>query len=191
MAKVKKIAKAQFGAPIKKGGYRGGCAATTSGADRAERKEGRQAERDYKKAVRVAGREERKAERAEKKAAKSAPEAKSGMKVKKAQSGKMVPSEMKPGKMIKKADRDARADSMVKSLDKASVLGKNYVAPSDSTKKKRPMGMNFDKKSFDKVPSFDKYIKKTENKKVAPKKKMMNGGKAKKMMSGGKCKYGC
>jgi hypothetical protein len=68
MARIKK---AQFGAPIRKGGYRGGCAATTSGADRAERKEARVAERDYKKAVRVAGREERKAERAEKKAPKA------------------------------------------------------------------------------------------------------------------------
>jgi len=185
MAKVKKIAKAE-------NGYRGGCVATTAGADRAERKEGRVANREYKKAIRVANREERKEVRAEKKAAKAAPAAKHGKSVvKKAKDGQQVPSEMKPGKMIKKADRDARADSMVKSLDKASVLGKNYVAPSDSTKKKRPMGMNFDKKSFDKVPSFDKYIKKTENKKVAPKKKMMNGGKAKKMMSGGKCKYGC
>jgi hypothetical protein len=73
MAKIKK---AQFGAPIRKGGYRGGCAATTSGADRAERREGRQAERDYKKAVRVAGREERKAERAEKKV----PKAQAGLK---------------------------------------------------------------------------------------------------------------
>jgi|WetSurMetagenome_2_1015567.scaffolds.fasta_scaffold162872_3 hypothetical protein len=68
MARIKK---AQFGAPIRKGGYRGGCAATTSGADRAERKEARVAEREYKKAVRVAGREERKAERAEKKAPKA------------------------------------------------------------------------------------------------------------------------
>jgi hypothetical protein len=135
MATVKKVKKAQFGAPIKKGGYRGGCAATTSGADRAERREGRQAERDYKKAVRVAGREERQAERAEKKAAKSAP-AKYGKSVKKAQSGKMVPSEMKPGTMIKKADRDKRANEMVKSLNEASVLGKNYIAPGDSAKKK-------------------------------------------------------
>ena len=73
MAKIKK---AQFGAPIRKGGYRGGCAATTSAADRAERREGRQAEREYKKAVRVAGREERKAERAEKKV----PKAQAGLK---------------------------------------------------------------------------------------------------------------
>jgi hypothetical protein len=52
MVKVKKIAKAQSG-----GKYRGGCVATTSGADRAERKEGRVANREYKKAIRVANRE--------------------------------------------------------------------------------------------------------------------------------------
>jgi hypothetical protein len=199
MATVKKVKKAQFGAPIKKGGYRGGCAATTSGADRAERKEARVAERDYKKAVRVAGREERQAERAEKKAAKSAP-AKYGKSVKKAQSGKMVPSEMKPGKMIKKADRDARATKMADALDKQAGKGSSA----------RPMGLKFDKKSFDKTPSFDEYIKKTEKKKVAPKKKMKSGGtvsmqlgsydrqlgknytgKAKMGKSMGKCKYGC
>jgi hypothetical protein len=73
MAKIKK---AQFGAPIRKGGYRGGCAATTSSADRAERREGRQAERDYKKTMRVAAREERQAARAEKKA----PKAQAGLK---------------------------------------------------------------------------------------------------------------
>jgi hypothetical protein len=199
MAKVKKIAKAQFGAPIKKGGYRGGCAATTSGADRAERKEARVAERDYKKAVRVANREERQEARAEKKAAKSAP-AKYGKSVKKAQAGKMVPSEMKPGKMIKKADRDARATKMADALDKQAGKGSSA----------RPMGLKFDKKSFDKTPSFDEYIKKTEKKKVAPKKKMKSGGtvsmqlgsydrqlgknytgKAKMGKSMGKCKYGC
>lgn len=74
MARIKK---AQFGAPIRGGSYRGGCAATTSGAQRAERREGRQAEREYKKAVRVAGREERRAERAERKAA---PKAQAGLK---------------------------------------------------------------------------------------------------------------
>ena len=102
--------------------------------------------------------------------------------IKKAKDGQQVPSEMKPGKMIKKADRDKRADSMAKSLDKASVLGKKYVPPSDSIKKARPMGLNFDKKSFDKTPSFDEYIKKTENKKVAPKKKMQYGGEAASMV---------
>jgi len=73
MAKIKK---AQFGAPVRKGCYRGGCAATTSGADRAERREARQAERDYRKAIRVSNREERQAARAERKA----PKAQAGMK---------------------------------------------------------------------------------------------------------------
>ena len=85
MAKIKK---AQFGAPIRKGGYRGGCAATTSGADRAERREGRQAERDYKKAMRVAGREERKAERAEKKV----PKAQAGLKASNKRVGPVDPN---------------------------------------------------------------------------------------------------
>lgn len=178
MATVKKVKKAQFGAPIRKGGYRGGCAATTSGADRAERREGRQAERDYKKAVRVAGREERKAERAEKKAAKAVPEAKHGKGVKKAQNGI---TEM--GKKTTKAAMKKRTDDMAKSLNKASVFGKNYIAPSDSIKKARPMGMNFDKKSFDKLPSLDKLKKKIEKKKP--------GSKAKMGKSMGKCKYGC
>ena len=129
MAKVKKIEKAQ-------NGYRGGCVATTSGADRAERKEGRVANREYKKAIRVANREERKEARAERKAAKAAPAAKYGKGVKKAKDGQLVPSEMKPGTMIKKADRNKRADEMVKSLDKASMFGKKYIAPGDSAKKK-------------------------------------------------------
>jgi hypothetical protein len=74
--------------------------------------------------------------------------------IKKAQGGdKVVPSEMKPGKMIKKADRDVRANDMVKSLDKASVLGKKYIAPSDTAKKK-----------------------------LAPKKKMQYGGEAASMV---------
>jgi hypothetical protein len=85
MAKIKK---AQFGAPIRKGGYRGGCAATTAGADRAERKEARVAERDYKKAVRVSNREERKAERAEKKV----PKAQAGLKASNKRVGPVDPS---------------------------------------------------------------------------------------------------
>lgn len=70
MAKIKK---AQFGAPIRKGGSRGGssCAATTSSFERAERREGRQVERDYNKLMRQNKREERKAERAERRAPKA------------------------------------------------------------------------------------------------------------------------
>ena len=125
MATVKKIKKAQFGAPIRNGGYRGGCAATTSGADRADRREARQAEREYNQQMRQNKRDERKEARAERKAAKAAPVAKHGKSVmKKAQDGKKV-----------KGFGD-HTDKMAKALDKASVLGKNYIAPGDSAKKK-------------------------------------------------------
>jgi ATPase subunit of ABC transporter with duplicated ATPase domains len=209
MATVKKVKKAQ----------RGACVGSMSGAQRSRYFQGNagpgigQKIKDIfsggkTKEERQEARAERKAARVEKKAAKAAPEAKSGLKVKKAQAGKMVPSEMKPGTMIKKADRDARATKMVDALDKQARKGSSA----------RPMGLKFDKKSFDKVPSFDEYIKKTENKKVAPKKKMKQGGtvsmqlgsydrqlgknytgkatvnkgaKAKMGKSVGKCKYGC
>jgi hypothetical protein len=49
--------------------------------------------------------------------------------IKKAQTGdKVVPSEMKPGKMIKKADRDVRATKMADALDKQAGKGK-YAKP--------------------------------------------------------------
>ena len=83
-----KVKKAQFGAPIRGGSYRGGCAATTSGAQRAERREGRQAERDYKKAVREAAREDRKIARAERKA----PKAQAGLKASTKRVGPVDPS---------------------------------------------------------------------------------------------------
>jgi hypothetical protein len=197
MATVKKVKKAQFGAPVRKGGYRGGCAATTSSADRAERREGRQAERDYNKLMRQNKRDERKAERAAKK---EAPAAKYGKSVvKKAQDGKALRNTKEHeknrkqstaltemGKKTTRAAIDKRTDEMAKSLDKASVFGKNYVAPGDSAKKKAAA------------------------KKLAPKKKMKQGGtvsmqlgsygrqpgknytgKAKLGKSVGKCKYGC
>jgi len=192
MATVKKIKKAQ----------KGGCLSTTGSGTRIKMYKQAAGEgssdRAYRKEARQAARAERKEARAAKK---SAPEAKYGKSVvKKAQAGKMVPSEMKPGKMIKKADRDARATKMADALDKQAGKGSSA----------RPMGLKFDKKSFDKTPSFDEYIKKTEKKKVAPKKKMKSGGtvsmqlgsydrqlgknytgKAKMGKSVGKCKYGC
>ena len=52
-------------------------------------------------------------------------------KIKKAQIGtKMVPSEMKPGTMIKKANRDARATKMADALDKQAGKGKYAPKPS-------------------------------------------------------------
>jgi hypothetical protein len=169
MATVKKIKKAQ----------RGGCLSTTGASTRIKMYKQAAGEgssdRMYRKEARQAARAERQEARAEKKAAKAAP-AKYGKAVKKAQSGTKMT----------KAAQNKRTDDMAKSLDKASVFGKNYIAPSDSVSKARPKGMNFDKKSFDKLPSLDKLKKKS-----APKKEMKYGGKAKKMMSGGKCKYGC
>jgi hypothetical protein len=112
----------------------------------------------------------------------------------------MVPSEMKPGTMIKKADRDARATKMVNALDKQARKGSSA----------RPMGANLDKKSFDKIPSLDKLKKKIEKKKdggtvsmqlgsydrqlgknYTGKKVVNKGAKAKMGKSVGKCKYGC
>lgn len=170
MATVKKVKKAQFGAPIRKGGSRGGggCAAFTPAADRAERREARQADRDYNKLMRQNRRDERKAERDERKAAKATPPAKYGKSVvKKAQDGralkntkddaknrKQSPALTEMGKKTTRAAINKRTDDMAKSLDKASVFGKNYVAPGDSAKK--------------------------AVKKPVVKKKM-----------GGKCKYGC
>lgn len=57
--------------------------------------------------------------------------------IKKAQAGnKMVPSEMKPGKMIKKADRDVRATKMADALDKQA--GKGKYAPKPAPKPVKP-----------------------------------------------------
>jgi hypothetical protein len=155
MATVKKVKKAQ----------RGACVGSMSGAQRSRYfNPGPSLGQKLKdvfsggktKEERQEARAERKAARVEKKAAKAAPEAKSGLKVKKAQAG---------AKMTKAA-QNKRTDDMAKSLDKASVFGKNYIAPSDSVSKARPKGMNFDKKSFDKLPSLDKLKKKIEKKKA-------------------------
>ena len=118
MARIKK---AQFGAPIRKGGYRGGCAATTSGADRAERREGRQAEREYKKAVRVAGREERRAERAERKAA---PKAQAGLKASNKRVGPVDPQ----GAWTKVQEQTIAGKRTPVSLKKDKQLGATSMA---------------------------------------------------------------
>jgi hypothetical protein len=128
---MKKVKKAQ----------KGGCLSTTGsgtrtsiyksaagegGSSRADGKAARQfarAERKMDKAQAKMDREEAEAK------AKAAPKSKYGSKVKKAQTGKMVPSEMKPGKMISKAAQAKRTDSMAKSLDKASVLGSKFKKP--------------------------------------------------------------
>jgi len=146
MATVKKIKKAQ----------RGGCLSTTGSGTRTSiyksaAGEGRsggdgKAARQFARAERKIDKAQAKMDREEAKAAAKAPKSKYGSKLKKAQNGKKV-----------KGFGD-HTDKMAKALDKASVFGKNYIAPGDSAKKKPVV------------------------KKLAPKKKMM---------SGGKCKYGC
>jgi hypothetical protein len=112
MAKIKK---AQFGAPIRKGGSRGGssCAATTSSFERAERREGRQVERDYNKLMRQNKREERKAERAERKA----PKAQDGdtTKVLKPKGR----TDMAGGDLFDRSRREKSIRSMSKNIDSA------------------------------------------------------------------------
>jgi hypothetical protein len=185
MATVKKVKKAQ----------RGGCVSNMSGAQRQRYFQSAYGPSPLQKAgqaiknVFTGGKtkEERQEARAERKAArvakKSVPGAKYGKGVKKAQDGSAL-TEM--GKKTTKAAINKRTDEMAKSLDKASVFGKNYIAPGDSAKKKAAA------------------------KKLAPKKKMKHGGtvsmqlgsygrqpgknytgKAKSGTSVGKCKYGC
>jgi len=57
-------------------------------------------------------------------------------KMKKAKDGQQVPSEMKPGTMIKKADRDARATKMADALNKQA--GKGKYAPKPAPKPVKP-----------------------------------------------------
>lgn len=118
MATVKKIKKAQ----------RGGCLSTTGASTRIKMYKQAAGEgssdRMYRKEARQAARAERQEARAERKAAKAAPAKHGKSVVKKAQDGKKV-----------KGFGD-HTDKMAKALDKASVFGKNYIAPGDSAKKK-------------------------------------------------------
>ena len=126
---MKKVKKAQ----------KGGCLSTTGSGTRTsiyKSAAGEGSSGSNSKSARQFARAERKIDKAQAKmdreeaAAKAkAPKSKYGSKVKKAQSGKMVPSEMKPGKMISKAAQAKRTDSMAKSLDKASVLGSKFKKP--------------------------------------------------------------
>lgn len=138
MATVKKVKKAQGG----------GCVSNMTGAQRQRYFQGGpsplQKAGQAIKNVFSGGKtkEERQEARAERKAAraakKSAPAAKHGKSVvKKAQNGALT--EM--GKKTTRAAINKRTNDMAKSLDKASVFGKNYVAPGDSAKKavKKPV----------------------------------------------------
>jgi len=124
---------------------RGGCVSNMSGAQRQRYFQSAYGSSPLEKAgqaiknVFTGGKtkEERQEARAERKAArvakKSAPQSKYGSKVKKAQSGTTL-TEM--GKKTTRAAINKRTDEMAKSLDRASVLGKKYIAPGDSAKKK-------------------------------------------------------
>ena len=150
MATVKKVKKAQ----------RGGCVSNMSGAQRQRYFQGGpsplQKAGQAIKNVFSGGKtkEERQEARAERKAIKaskkSVPGAKYGKSVvKKAQDGKALRNTKEHeknrkqstaltemGKKTTRAAIDKRTDEMAKSLDKASVFGKNYVAAGDSAKKK-------------------------------------------------------
>lgn len=137
MAKIKKAQK-------------GGCLSTTGSGTRtsiyksaageggsgSDRRAARQFARNERKMDKAAA----KLEREEAKAAAKAPKGKSGLKVKKAQSGTAIDSYKKApkksavaltemGKKTTKAAIDKRTSDMAKSYDKASAFGKNYVAP--------------------------------------------------------------
>jgi hypothetical protein len=116
---------------------RGGCVSSMSSQERTNFFRGGtegQLRRAGNKQLREIARDERKEARIEKRAAKKAtPPAKHGMKVKKAQAGTTL-TEM--GKKTTRAAINKRTSDMAKSLDKASVFGKNYIAPGDSAKKK-------------------------------------------------------
>jgi hypothetical protein len=66
--------------------------------------------------------------------------------IKKAKDGQLVPSEMKPGTMIKKADRDVRATKMADALDKQAGKGK-YAKPAPKPVKPKAKAGKMVKKS--------------------------------------------
>jgi hypothetical protein len=115
--------------------------------------------------------------------------------LKKAQTGKDVPKgyvrgEMSEGKLYKKADADKWGKGMADAMDKQAGLGK--YAP-------KPKGMNFDKKSFDKLPKIKPKAKSggsfpdlNKDGKVTKADILKGRGViAKKGASVKKCKYGC
>ena len=101
--------------------------------------------------------------------------------MKKAKSGASFPDLNKDGK-ITKADilkgRGVIAKSGMKMVKKGTTAIAMKKAQSGTSVKKasKPMGMNFDKKSYDKLPSYDAKIKADTTKKAK---------------SGGKMKKGC
>jgi hypothetical protein len=132
------------------------------------------------------------------------------MKMKKAQTGKMVPGEM-TGKVYKKSAIDKIGDKQAKELDKSGVFGKAAMAKKKSPKAKSggAFGMLSVKAGIDKNPNP------TQADRIAGAKKMAKSGKSlakqaaiaiamkkagkapkkasygKMMKGGGKCKNGC
>ena len=135
---MKKVKKAQ----------KGGCLSTTGSGTRTSiyksaAGEGRsggdgKAARQFARAERKMDKAQAKLDREEAAAKAKAPKAKSGLKVKKAQYGfsEALREQMRMRKKPTRAAMNKRTDDMAKSLDKASVLGKNYIAPGDSAMKK-------------------------------------------------------
>ena len=116
------------------------------------------------------------------------------MKMKKAQTGKMVPGEM-TGKMYKKSAIDKIGDKQAKELDKSGVFGKAAMA-----KKKAPKAQNG--KAFGMLSvkaGVDKNPNPTAADRIAGAKGLAKSGKkvvkkasyGKMMKGGGKCKNGC
>ena len=168
MAKVKKAQK-------------GGCLSTTGSSTRTslyKSAAGEGGSGSDRRAARQFARNERRMDKAaakmEREEAKAAPKGKSGLKVKKikkAQTGAKVASEMTPGKKVSKASQDARTDKMAKALDKASVLGSKFKKPVAKKKNGGTVSMQ--------LGSYDRQLGKNYS------------GKAKMGKSVGKCKYGC
>jgi len=118
------------------------------------------------------------------------------MKMKKAQTGKMVPGEM-TGKMYKKSAIDKIGDKQAKELDKSGVFGKAAMA-----KKKAPKAQNGKKTAFGMLSvkaGVDKNPNPTAADRIAGAKGLAKSGKkvvkkasyGKMMKGGGKCKNGC
>jgi len=90
--------------------------------------------------------------------------------IKKAQGGdKVVPSEMKPGKMIKKADRDVRATKMADALDKQA--GKGKYAPKVTVAKPKAKDGKWIQKAIN--PAHKGYCTPMTKKTCTPKRKAL------------------
>jgi hypothetical protein len=95
------------------------------------------------------------------------------------------------GKKTTKAAIDKRTDDMAKSLNKASVFGKNYIAPGDSAKKTVKKVVSKKRNGgtvSSQLGSYKGVIGKNTKGKAT---KAVGLTKAKMGKSIGKCKYGC